>query len=503
MNRTTTAGAALALFLSVVAALVVGAPTAAAATTQGVACASEPTYDASVPTPQSVLGFPLGMGQARVVTSEESDRYLLAVDAASDRVESDVLATSWGGKPLRYAVVTRSDRFDANRLESIVRRIQRLRDPSSTESQNATEVAETTPAIVWLAGNVHGGEKSGTDAQLRVLYELAARTDCEVTEILDDLVVAINPTQNPDGRELSRRQNLYGFDMNRDWFARTQPETQGKVDLLRKLPPQVYVDAHEMGGRQYFFPPNADPIHHEVANEVVGWINSIGEANKAAFGWNGQCRAGVTTDCFFNYDVYDLFFMGYGDSAPATGFGAAGMTYEKGSSSPTENRVDQQFRTNWATVKWASENKVKVMNEYAGLWQQAVEEGRAGVLQPNEVLEPQNSVIWQVPDVRVRSYFFPPSRAIGDVRKLVDRLRGMDVEVYKLSKPLTIPNARIFGGRSANDLTVPAGTYWVPMAQAQKHWIQATLGEDPYVPFRYFYDASTWSIPLLMGIDSL
>ena len=146
-----------------------------------------------------------------------------------------------------------------------------------------------SPAIVWLAGNVHGGETSGADAELKVLYELAARTDCESRMLNDDLVTVIMPSQNPDGREADRRQNDYGFDLNRDWFARTQPETEAKVELLRRWPGQVFVDAHEMGGRQYFFPPNADPIHHEIADEPVSWINGIGEANKAAFGYNGKC----------------------------------------------------------------------------------------------------------------------------------------------------------------------------------------------------------------------
>ena len=49
------------------------------------------------------------------------------------------------------------------------------------------------------------------------------------------------------------------------------------------------MDAHEMGSRRYFFPPNADPIHHEIADELLARINSIGEANKAAFGYNGPC----------------------------------------------------------------------------------------------------------------------------------------------------------------------------------------------------------------------
>ena len=39
------------------------------------------------------------------------------------------------------------------------------------------------------------------------------------------------------------------------------------------------------------------------------------------------------------------------------------------------------------------------------------------------------------------------------------------------------------------------------MAQSQKHWVQALLGEDAHVPFPYFYDVSSWSNPLLMGLE--
>ena len=272
----------------------------------------------------------------------------------------------------------------------------------------------------------------------------------------------------------------------------------------------MFVDAHEMGGRQYFFPPNADPIHHEIADEPVSWINGIGEANKAAFGYNGACppdddnpSTPAPTECYFNYSVYDLFFMGYGDTVPATGFGAAGMTYEKGSQSPTELRVDQQFRTHWATVNWASQNRRTVLDGWQRIWPQAEAEGEQGVLQPNEVVQPTNTVQFPVPDIRIRSYFLLPDRQLGDSRKLVERLRKMDVDVYRLKQSVRLGSARIFGGRSASNYRVPAGAYWIPMDQPQKHWIQATLGEDPYVPFPYFYDVSSWSNPLLMGVPTV
>ena len=108
-----------------------------------------------------------------------------------------------------------------------------------------------------------------------------------------------------------------------------------------------------------------------------------------------------------------------------------------------------------------------------------------------------------VPDIRIRSYFLRSDRALGDVRKLVERLRQMDVEVFRLRAPVRLDNARVFGGRSAPGTRIPAGSYWIPMDQPQKHWIQATLGEDPYVPFPYFYDVSSWSNPLLMGVSTV
>lgn len=438
-----------------------------------------------------------------MVTNDEVRGYLGAVDAASDRVVTGSMGTSVLGQPLPYAVVSADDNVRRGTLRRIADDIRSLRDPRRTSQRTANGITEETPAIVWITANVHGGEKSGADAALKTLYELAAGLSCEVARRNDNLVTVIVPTQNPDGRDATRRQNEYGFDLNRDWFARTQQETDGKIELMRRYPPQVFVDAHEMGGRQYFFPPNADPIHHEIAGEAVDWINRIGEANKAGFGFNGACDDAVTTECYFNYSTYDMFFMGYGDTVPAAGFGAAGMTFEKGSASAVADRVQQQFHTQWSTLGWAAAHRRGVLDGYFTIWKDALAEGRAGALQPNEVVQPDNTVQFPVPEQTVRSYFLLPDRQLADARRLVERLRRMDVEVYEVTKPLKLPTARVFGGRTATNLTVPEGAYWIPMDQPQKHWIQAIMGEDPYVPFPYFYDVSSWSNPLLMGLNAV
>jgi Zinc carboxypeptidase len=428
------------------------------------------------------------------VTTAESDGYLLAVDRTSARVTSGVLATSVQGRPLRYAIVGDPANVTAKGLARVRRSAAALTDPA-TPAREAERIASEDPAILWIAGNVHGGEESGTDAALRVLYELADRNDCAAERILDEAIVVILPIQNPDGREADTRRNAYGFDMNRDWFARTQPETDDKIEFLRDYPPVLFIDAHEMGNAAgYFFPPNADPVYHEIADEAVGWINDLyGAAMQDEFDARGIP--------YFNYNVYDLFYTGYGDTVPANGFGAAGMTFEKTNSHPTPQRVFEQYLTQWTSLDRAAANKAAILRGWRRSWVDAVEQGARGELEPNAVYEPGNEIVREVPDIRVRHYFLradDPDKT-REVRALVRRLQRMDVEVRRLTAPLQVNDYTPYG-RAARAVTLPAGTYWVPMAQRQKHWIQAMLHEESYTPVGYAYDIVAWSNPLLFNV---
>ncbi|HZB51467.1 MAG TPA: M14 family zinc carboxypeptidase, partial [Mycobacteriales bacterium] len=474
---------------SVLIGLLLPAGPATAAPTGCDPVQTAPELRPDVPTATEVLGFPLG---ERDVTTAESDAYLRAVDAASPRVAGGTLAVSHQGRPLRYAVVGRPHNVTPLGLARISAAAAALRNPR-TPPAVARLLAATTPAILWVAGNVHGNEESGTDAALRVLYELAAREDCAADRILDNAIVVLLPTQNPDGREADTRRNAYGFDMNRDWFARTQPETDGKLEMLRRLPPVLFIDAHEMGRQTYFFPPNADPIYHEITDESVSWINDLyGGALIAEF-----TRQGIP---FFNRDVYDLFYMGYGDTVPSTGFIAAGMTFEKANGDPTPRRVSEQYLTQWVSLSAASARKRELLTAWHGAYAEAYRQGQAGFLEPNEIVNPGNELVTQVPDRAVRHYFLradDPAKA-DEVRALVRRLQRMDVQVSRLVRPLRVPDYTPYH-RASRTTVLPAGTYWVPMAQAQKHWVQAMLNEDTYTPFPYFYDVTGWSNPLLFN----
>ncbi len=443
------------------------------------------TYAGDVPTAKQVLGFALG---EREVTVAESDRYLSRVAAASDRVEAGVLARSWQGRPLRYALVGAPARVEAAQQAA-----QRLRDPATTVEQ-AAAIAERSPAILWVAGNVHGDEESGADATLRALRGLADRTDCAARTVRQGAVVAVLPVQNPDGRVAGTRRNAYGFDMNRDWFARTQPETDGKLEALADYPPALFLDVHEMGGRSYFMPPNADPIHHEITDRSIRWIDDL-------FG-GAMARTFDRRDVdYFNQDVYDLLYMGYGDTVPTTGYLGAGMTLEKGGDSPIRVRTREQYLAIWSSLVAGGRQHERLLRGLGASTREAYRQGLRGELEPNRIYNPGNEVETEVPDITVRHWFLrtgDPSKA-DETQRIVRRLQRMDVEVRRLTAPLAVGDYTPYG-RDARATTLPAGTYWVPMAQAQKHWVQAMLGEDSYVPFPYFYDVTAWSLPLIGNV---
>jgi Zinc carboxypeptidase len=325
--------ASVSVTVAIALAAVVGPLDAAFA--QGTPCdpiQTTPHFRGEVPSPQEILGYPIGSQEA---TADDIVKYVAAVDAASSRVVSDEFATSWKGRPLVYAIVGRPENVTSDGLARVRGNTALLRNPF-TSAEEAGTLAASTPAILWLAGNVHGNEESGADADLRILYELADRDDCAAQQILDNAVVVIAPTQNPDGREAETRRNHYDFDLNRDWFARTQPETDGKLDLLREYPPALFIDAHEMGGQHYFFPPNKDPIYHEVADTVIDWQDDLyGPAIQAEFD-----RQHIQ---YFNDDLYDFFALVYGDTVPSVGYGGNGMTFEKYSVAPISERTYEHY----------------------------------------------------------------------------------------------------------------------------------------------------------------
>ena len=296
-----------------------------------------------VPTLKAVVGH--APGEA-ITTPEQIGRYLDALaKAAPDRHALVEYAKSWEGRPLHYIVIGSRERIA--RLDEIKRGLQTL----ASGAPEADRLLSELPVVVWLIHGVHGNEISSSDAALAEAYHLlAARGNADVDITLRDALVIIDPMQNPDGRNrfitnnlLGRavepdpnpqsaehdepwpggRSNHYLFDMNRDYFAMTQPETQGRARVMLEWYPQVTVDLHEMGGNSsYYFAPPADPLNPYITESQKKSFELFGRANAAEFDKRGFG--------YFVRETYDSFYPGYGESWPIF-HGSIGMTYEQAS----------------------------------------------------------------------------------------------------------------------------------------------------------------------------
>ena len=296
----------------------------------------------------------------------------------------------------------------------------------------------------------------------------------------------------------SIRQTAWGFDPNRDRGTRVNIENDGFTEAIVKYPGVFVIDAHQQGSG-YFFPPNEDAVHHEVSQFAIDFIqNDIGPVLQRMF--NDQ------TVAYQNYNVYDLFAPIYGDSVPALLDGAAGMTYEKGSNEVYGKQVYDHYLAMDATQNVTSDQKVQVLDGWVRQWGEARQQGAECQLQMNKLVSPLHTQIFDQPNASVCGYFFPPGQSSGDTARLIGELTSVGVHVYKLNTAVNAAGVHPFGfgeytpNPSPRVQTLPAGTLYVPMDQGQKHWIQAILGEDPYLPYPYNYDVVQWSYPLTRGI---
>jgi hypothetical protein len=330
------------------------------------------------------------------------------------------------------------------RIDEIKSDMQRLANPGQTTAAQAQEIIKNQPAVTWLSYGIHGNEISSTEAAMLTAYHLlASRGDARVANIMRDTVVVIDPMQNPDGRDRfihhfetseglvpdsdrisaehnepwpGGRTNHYFFDMNRDWFIMTQPETQGRVKILQEWYPVSFVDAHEMGSDStYYFAPEAIPYNPHLAADQRASLALFGKNNARWFDTFGLD--------YYTREVFDAFYPGYGASWPSY-FGSIAMTYEQASARGLVVRqydgndltfaytIRNHFVTSLATAETTAENRQKFLTEFYDYRASAIEEGKSG---------------------SIRSYILPSQADQAAANKLAALLVRQGIEVGRSS----------------------------------------------------------------------
>jgi hypothetical protein len=469
------------------------------------------TYDPAVPTLGQVIGHEPGDA---ITTPDQIVRYLEALArAAPDRTRLVQYATSWEERPLYYLIVGSPARIA--RLEDIRQGMQALAHPETLDKTAAARLLDDLPVIVLLMHGVHGNEVSSSDAALQEAYHLlAARGDEIVDTILRDALVIIDPVQNPDGRHrfvttnraaASRwpdpeplaaerdepwpggRSNHYLFDMNRDYFAQSQPETQGRIRLMLEWYPQVVVDLHEMSGEStYYFAPPAHPINPLVTEAQRRWFDVFGRANATAFDRRGFA--------YFVREVYDSFYPGYGESWP-TFHGAIGMTYEQASARGLVFRrrddtlltyrqgVTQHFAAAITTAHTAAVSRERLLRDFLDFRRSAIAMGQQGT----------------------REYLLLPGADPSRAAALARLIASQGLVVRRAEETFQS------GGRS-----LPPGTFIVPLAQPAGRLARNLLDpeirmDDAFIKEQErrrklrlrdeIYDVTAWSLPLAFDVE--
>ena len=471
-------------------------------------------YDSKIPTVRQVLGYEPG---DKVTSHAGLVKYMDALAAAMPtRIKVFEYGESWEGRKLIYAAVG-SRPISANWPRS---RAGSSASPTLARRRRRTRgrLIAGLPAVVWLSYGVHGNEISSPDAALLTAYHLlAARNDKIVEDVLAKVVVLIDPTQNPDGRdrfvnyfEQARglvpdaspsaaehnepwpggRANHYLFDLNRDWIGLTQPEILSQVKALREWLPLVYVDLHEMGANStYFFTPESDPYNPNLTPNQRTSLTLFGKNNAKWFDKYGFD--------YFTREEYDAFYPGYGASWPFY-YGALSMTYEQASvrglvvrrSDETlltfRDTVRHHFVASISTLETAAVNREKLLSDFYQYRVTAIEEGRK---------EP------------IQEYILPRGRDAGATDKLAGILMEHGIEVNRAKAPF-----------KAGEKKYAAGTYVVPMAQPSKRFIRTLLDPETKMDDKFvaaeearrklkqrteIYDVTAWSLPLLFNVEAI
>lgn len=471
-------------------------------------------YDPAVPTLKAVTGADAG---GKILSYAEIERYLKALDEASDRVRVFSDGQTYNGRRLYYLCV--SDPANLARLDDIASVTRHMRE-------DREELPADHPVTVAIYAAVHGDEISSVEAALCLAYFFAASGDEEVRALLKSEVVMIDPLQNPDGRERflahyewmragakpladqnaaehsefwpGGRGNGNFFDMNRDWFSLTQPESMARVNRYFARLPQVLVDLHEMNGNStYFFPPPTDPLNQYVQPEIIKLFDLFGRANAAAFD-----KKGFT---YYTGETFDEFFPGYGSSWPLY-LGSVGMTYEQASAGGLlfrkdtgelltyEDTVSRHFTASLTTCLTAFRNRADILRSYAAVcqraWRQVIASDAQAYVVPPQPNQEQIAVLLQAHriDVRRLASAYPPKGCVS-VGSPVDR----------------VPTV------------FPEGSLVVPIRQASRFLLQALMDPEPKMAEGFveaekerkehrlpseIYDVTAWSLPLCFNLTA-
>ena len=448
-------------------------------------------YNASIPTPESVIGHQVGEFH---VSHDKLSHYVQELSKTSKRVK---LVERPSGKTYEnrtsWLMIITSESNHSN-LEEIRQQHLKL-----SNSKNEEIDTSNMPIIVYQGFSVHGDEPSGSNASLLLMYHLLASESDETQELLDNTIILLDPSFNPDGlqrfsqwanmnknqslnpdpsdREYNQywprgRTNHYWFDLNRDMLPNQLPETNAKVETFTKWLPNILTDHHEMGtNSSFFFQPGVP----ERKNPLISDLN---QALTKEIGTYHEDALNKIGSLYYSEESYDDFFFGKASTYPDAN-GSIGILFEQGSSrghiQESTNgiltfpfTIRNQLTAAFSTLKAAKNMRVKLLDYMKDFYDKQIDSAS-----------------------KYESIIFGKEKDKSTVYHLAEVLNSHKIKFNTISQ-----DVEVNGTKYSKD-----NSFIVPLNQPKRTLIRAMFDTQTTFSDSLFYDVSAWTFPLAFNVN--
>jgi len=447
-------------------------------------------YNKSIPTPSSVIGHEVGEFH---VSHDKLSHYVQEISKASNRVKLVNRGKSYENRTSWLMIITSESNH--SRLEDIRKEHLEL-----SNSKNKDIDVSNMPIVVYQGFSVHGDEPSGSNASLPLMYHLLASNSQETIELLENTIILLDPSFNPDGlqrfsqwansnknqsltadpndREYNQywprgRTNHYWFDLNRDMLPNQLIETNAKVKTFTEWLPNILTDHHEMGtNSSFFFQPGVP----ERKNPLISDIN---QALTREIGTYHEKALNSIGSLYYSEEDYDDFFFGKASTYPDAN-GSIGILFEQGSSRGHIQEsvnglltfpftIRNQLTAAFSTLEAAKNMRVKLLNYMKDFYDDQIE------LNPNSS---DNIVFGKLKDE-------------STVYHLADLLNSHKIKFNKISEDVVLNGKKFTKDNS----------FIIPMNQPKRTLINAMFYTQTEFKDSLFYDVSAWTFPLAFNVN--
>ena len=445
--------------------------------------------DSSLPTPEQALGFAVGSWHVR---HDQIQRYFEQLAAASARAELEVIGYSHEQRPLLQLIIS---------SEQNLQRLEQIRSQHQAAARAGESRSNDAPVVIWLGYSIHGNEPSGANASLLLAHYLASADNAEVKTWLNNAVIILQPSLNPDGNDRfalwanmhkgqqavadtqhrehnepwpNGRPNHYWFDLNRDWLLLQHPESRARIAQYQQWLPNVVADYHEMGtDGTYFFQPGIPSRNYPLTpKRNFELTKTLATYHAAAFDQAGQL--------YYTEESFDDFYIGKGSTYPDVQ-GSVGILFEQASSrghlQDSSNgplsfaqTIQNQLTASISTIEGAVAQRQQLLQYQQDFYKTALQQAR-------------NS--------KTKGYVLTETADVSRMQALLEVLQRHHVEVYQLNSDW-----------QDGDNSYPAlSSYFVPLQQAQYRLVKAMFSTEKNFTDNTFYDVSAWTLPYAFNIS--